>query len=133
MLVYDYRRMTERTARIVLEHSQEDMDRWHRTARECDDAIIRIAGIKATMVPTAFHDMSRVAIGIDLARIMHARWRAHRDYDTGPRAFRVEARRMAKAVGWYLLACARIGSMDRVEEYVYSGRPQSRLNVAAAR
>jgi hypothetical protein len=125
--------MTEEEARAWLEESQENLRRWSAAAREFDEAIIALVGIRSTMVPTAFHDMGRVAIGRDLARIIWARWRGHRDYGTSSKQFRGEMKRMRKAAGWYLLACLGIASMKRATDYVYAGRPQSRLSVVPAR
>lgn len=123
--------------RTILDNTPEDLERWVRAARECDAAILRFAGAQATVRPTFVHRMGRhaipFAIGIDLARVIWARWKAHRDYGTGSKAFRADLRRMGKAVGWYVLACFGVGTMERAKEYIYAGRAQPAFSICPAR
>lgn len=123
--------------RTILDNTPDDLERWVRSARECDDAILRYAGARATINPTFLHRLGHrtipLAIGVDLARVMWARWQAHRDYGTGTKAFRAELRRMGKAVGWYILACFGIGTMERAKDYIYAGRDQPVFSVCPAR
>ncbi len=113
----------------------EDMGNWERTARRFDAAILQEAGAKA-LTPTLLHRLGGrwafCAIGFDLSRLAWAKWRAHRDHGTGCKAYRQELRRLAKAVGWYVLACFGFGTMQRVKDYLYAGHPEPPLSCASA-